>query len=113
MVLRARILKWFAIPFSSGPHSVKLLISFLKLDRSNLPITAFTPSSEVTGLWKVKNGPPVDPVLTLFWSRQLWCERSAGSLSLLLSKAKRRAVRLFKKYMALLLNPLYISSIRK
>ena len=24
-VLRARILKWFAIPFSSGPHSVRLL----------------------------------------------------------------------------------------
>ena len=22
MVLKARILKWFAIPFSSGPHSV-------------------------------------------------------------------------------------------
>ena len=24
-VLKARILKWFAIPFSSGPHSVRLL----------------------------------------------------------------------------------------
>ena len=24
-VLKARILKWFAIPFSSGPHSVKSL----------------------------------------------------------------------------------------
>ena len=24
-VLKARILKWFAIPFSSGPHSVKPL----------------------------------------------------------------------------------------
>ena len=24
-VLKARILKWFAIPFSSGPHSVRTL----------------------------------------------------------------------------------------
>ena len=24
-VLKARILKWFAIPFSSGPHSVRSL----------------------------------------------------------------------------------------
>ena len=61
----------------------------------------------------MKIGPPVGPVLTLFRSRQLWSERSARSLSLFLGKAKRRAVRLLKKYMTLLLNPLYISSIRK
>ena len=28
-VLKARILKWFAIPFSSGPHSVRRLYQFL------------------------------------------------------------------------------------
>ena len=61
----------------------------------------------------MKTGPPVGPVLTLFRSRQLWSERSARSLSLFLGIAKRRAVRLLKKYMTLLLNPLYISSIRK
>ena len=29
-VLKARILKWFAIPFSSGPHSVRMFISELR-----------------------------------------------------------------------------------
>ena len=44
-VLKARILKWFAIPFSSGPHSVRSLhydppvapqawLSFVELDKA-------------------------------------------------------------------------------
>ena len=44
VVLKARILKWFAIPFSSGPHSVRPLhhdpvapwawLSFIELDKA-------------------------------------------------------------------------------
>ena len=52
-VLKARILKWFAIPFSSGPHFVKLstmthlswmaldgmVYSFIELDRTVVHLT--------------------------------------------------------------------------
>ena len=51
-VLKARILKWFAIPFSSGPHSVRLLhhypsvlrglkawLSFTDLDKAVVRVT--------------------------------------------------------------------------
>ena len=51
-VLKARILKWFAIPFSSGPHSVRSLhhdpsvlggphrawLSFIELDKAVVPV---------------------------------------------------------------------------
>ena len=30
-VLKARILKWFAIPFSSGPHSVRILVELFQI----------------------------------------------------------------------------------
>ena len=45
-VLNARILKWFAIPFSSGPHSVRDTKGILhammgsKKDRNGMDLTA-------------------------------------------------------------------------
>ena len=55
-VLKARILKWFAIPFSSGPHSVRPLhhdlpllggpighkVSFIELDKAVVPVIRLT-----------------------------------------------------------------------
>ena len=50
-VLKARILKWFAIPFSNGPHSVRPLhpyppilgcpqawLGFIELDKAVIPV---------------------------------------------------------------------------
>ena len=50
-VVKARILKWFAFPFSSGPHSVRPLhndlcfgwphmawLSFIELDKAVVPV---------------------------------------------------------------------------
>ena len=36
-VLKARILKWFAIPFSSGPHSTKFRLKLKKVGKTARP----------------------------------------------------------------------------
>ena len=64
-VLKARILKWFAIPFSSGPHSVRLLhhdppvlgndfkIKGLNLDKIELPTFFFCILITSFDIWKM------------------------------------------------------------
>ena len=40
-VLKARILKWFAIPFSSGPHSIRPLLHDLPIRRAERSYCTF------------------------------------------------------------------------
>ena len=53
-VLKARILKWFAIPFSSGSHSASLgwphraWLSFIELDKAVVRVIRLT---SFLGLW--------------------------------------------------------------
>ena len=74
-VLEARILKWFALPFSSGPHSVRILHHDLS---SGCPYTAWlTVSLSSTRLWSL-------------WSdRVVFCDFGFQSVCPLMEKDKR------------------------
>ena len=74
-VLEARILKWFALPFSSGPHSVRILHHDLS---SGCPYTAWLRVSlSSTRLWSL-------------WSdRVVFCDFGFQSVCPLMEKDKR------------------------
>ena len=60
-VLKARILKWFAIPFSSGPHSViKLGLTNMINLKLNIQKTKIMASSPITS-WQI-DGETVETV---------------------------------------------------